>query len=92
MTTLHLQVQINDLAAWQSAFADHAETRRRAGVRSESVRHPADDESTLVIDLDFDSRREAEAFLGFLRDNVWKDQPILAGPPQAMILEPLELV
>jgi len=91
MTTLHIQVQINDLAAWKAGFADHAEIRRKAGVRTESVRHPAGDESTLVVDLDFSSVGEAESFLGFLQDNVWKDQPVLARPPQATILEPLEL-
>jgi hypothetical protein len=91
MTTLHIQVPINDLSAWKAGYADHAETRRRAGVKAERVRHPVGDDSLLVIDLDFESAPEAESFLGFLRENVWKDQPVLAGPPEARILEPVEL-
>lgn len=91
MTTLHIQVPVNDVAAWKAGFADHAEARRQAGVRTESVRHPVGDASLLVVDLGFGSVGAAEAFLGFLKENVWKDQPILAGPPQASILEPLDL-
>jgi hypothetical protein len=88
-TTLHIQVQINDLSAFKVGFADHAETRRNAGVRAESVRHAIGDDSRVVIDLDFGSPAEAEAFLGYLRENVWKDQPVLAGPPKATLLEPV---
>jgi hypothetical protein len=91
MTTLHIEVKINDLSAWKTGFADHAETRRKAGVRSELVRHPVGDESSLVVDLDFGSTDEAASFLGYLQEKVWKDQPILAAPPQASILEPLDL-
>ena len=35
MTTLHIEVQINDLDAWRAGYAEHAENRRRAGVRHE---------------------------------------------------------
>ena len=91
MTTLHLQVPINDLAAWKAGYAEHIDTRRDAGVRKEVVRHPVGDESTVFVDLDFDSPREAESFLGFLREQVWKDQPIIAGPPSATILQPVDV-
>ena len=89
MTTLHLEVPINDLAGWKAGFAEHVETRNRAGVRSEQVRHPVGDESLLFVDLEFGSAAQAEDFLGFLQENIWKDQPILAGTPKAWILEPL---
>jgi hypothetical protein len=89
MTTLHIQVRINDLSAWKAGYADHADVRARAGVRAESVRHPVDDQSQLVIDLEFGSEAEARSFLDHLRETVWKDQPILAAPPEAVLLEPL---
>jgi hypothetical protein len=91
MTTLHIEVQITDLPAWKRGFADHAEARREAGVRGQQVRHPVGDESRLVIDLDFASTGEAEAFLGYLREHVWKDEPILAAPPEVALLEPVAL-
>jgi hypothetical protein len=91
MTTLHIDVQINDLAAWKAGYAEHADSRRLRGVRNAVVRHPVGDNKRLMIDLDFDTTAEAEGFLHFLRDEVWKDQPILAAPPEVSILEPLPL-
>ena len=43
------------------------------------MRHPVGDDKRLLIDLDFDTTAEASEFLSFLRREVWKDQPILAG-------------
>jgi hypothetical protein len=91
MTTLHLQVPINDISEWKAAFADHAEARRNGGVRNTLVRHPVDDETLLLVDLDFDSVPAAEGFLRYLQNEVWKDQPILAGAPSATILEAVAL-
>ena len=89
MTTLHIDVQINDLSAWKAGYAEHAETRRRRGVRNSVVRRPVGDDKRLMIDLDFDTAAEAKDFLHFLQEEVWKDQPILAAPPEASILEPV---
>ncbi len=91
MSTLHIDVQVNDLAAWKAGFAEHAESRRRLGVRDAVVRHPVGDDKRLLIDLDFDTTAEANEFLSFLQREVWKDQPILAAPPEASILEPVPL-
>ena len=87
MTTLHLEVPINDLSAWKAGYAENMDTRRNAGVRGETIRHPVGDESLVLVDLEFDGVPQAEAFLGFLKDEIWKDQPILAGTPKASILE-----
>ena len=91
MNTLHIDVQINDLAAWKAGFAEHAESRRRLGVRNAVVRHLIGDDKRLMIDLDFDTHTEAKDFLQFLQREVWKDQPVLAAPPEASILEPVPL-
>jgi hypothetical protein len=91
MTTLHLEVTVNDVAAFKSGFADHTELRRQAGVHAERVRHPIGDDSSLIVDLDFDTVGQAEAFLGILKEQIWKDNPVLVGTPQYKILEPLAL-
>jgi hypothetical protein len=92
MTTLHIQVPVADVTAFKAGFADHTELRRKAGVRSERVQRCVDDQSFLVVDLDFGTTQEAQAFLGYLRDTVWvENAQVLAGTPAARILEPLAL-
>ena len=92
MTTLHLEVTVNDVAAFKSGFAEHTELRRQAGVHAERVRHPIGDDSRLIVDLDFDTVEQAEAFLGVLKESIWKDNPALVGTPDYTILEPLALI
>lgn len=91
MPTLHIEHPITDFDTWSSAYGRFAEARRRAGVRAERIQRPLDDSRYVVIDLDFETRREAEAFLRFLKAQVWgvpENAPALAGSPQTMILEP----
>jgi hypothetical protein len=90
MHTLHIEHAITDLATWTAAFDRFSEARRHAGVRTEHVRRPVDDDQFVVIDLDFDTAGEAEAFLTFLTNQVWavrENSPGLAGHPEARILE-----
>jgi hypothetical protein len=84
-------VTVNDVAAFKAGFADHNEIRRQAGVRAERVRHANGDDKDLTVELDFDSAEEAEAFLAFARENIWKGNPTVVGTPSASILQPLDL-
>lgn len=91
MPTLHIQHPITDFETWSSAFARFGEARRQAGARAQRVQRPADDPNYVVVDLEFDTRGEAEAFLRFLQTQVWGiagNSPALAGSPKTMILEP----
>ena len=91
MPTLHIEHPITDFGAWNSAFARFAEARRQAGVRAQRVERPAGDPNYVVVDLDFATRGEAEAFLRFLETQVWGvlgNAPALAGSPPTMILAP----
>jgi hypothetical protein len=90
MPTLHIEHPITDLETWLSAFSAFADARRQAGVRGERVQQPVDNPRHIVVDLDFGTVEEAEAFLRFLRDQVWaipENAPALAGAPATMILE-----
>jgi hypothetical protein len=91
MHTLHIEISINDLPTFRASFAEHAAVRRQHGVLAERVSHPVDDGGRLLIDLDFRSQGEAEGFLDFLREAVWKGNPAIDGTPEARILEPLVL-
>ena len=90
MVTLHIEHGISDLDTWMGAFGQFAEMRAGAGVRNEVVRQPVGDPRSIVIDLDFDTVGDAEAFLGFLRGSVWSNpeaSPALEGQPEARIFE-----
>ena len=91
MPTLHIEHRITDFDTWRSAFDRFGGARRQAGVRAQRVLRPVDDPTYVVIDLDFDTTAEAEAFLRFLNTRVWairENAPALAGTPETMILEP----
>ena len=92
MPTLHIEHPITDLETWLSAFNGFADARRQAGVRTERIQRPVDNPGYIVVDLDFGTVDEAEAFLRFLKDQVWaipENAPALAGAPDTMILEQL---
>ncbi len=92
MPTLHIEHAVTDLPSWRAAFDRFADMRTRSGVRACRVLHPLDDPNYVLIDLDFDTTAEAEAFLGFLRGNVWSspnNAPALIGTPRTRILEPI---
>ena len=90
MPTLHIEHPITDYDTWAAAFDGFADARSRAGVRSHRLQRPVDDPNYIVIDLDFDTTDRAEAFLGFLKSQVWavsENSPGLGGAPKTMILE-----
>ena len=90
MTTLRIEHAITDYQLWRKAFDGFAEARARAGVRSFAIRLPVDDPQYLMLDLEFDTAGQAEAFAGFLHQRVWsspESSPALAGAPQTRILD-----
>jgi hypothetical protein len=90
VTTLHIEHPVTDFRTWHAAFDRFAANRQQAGVRTERVARPVDDEHYVVVDLDFEGREQAQQFLGFLRSTVWASRdasPALVGTPQTRILE-----
>ena len=89
MITLRIEHAIYDFGTWQKAFDSFAEARAKAGVRSSAIRQPVDDPKYLMLDLEFDTAGQAEAFAEFLHHRVWSSPasfPALAGTPQTQIL------
>ncbi len=89
MATLHIEHPISDLQTWLGAFNRFEEARKKAGVRSQRVHRPVDDDKYIYIRLDFDSVEEAAAFKSFLERTVWASaeaSPALVGTPTARIL------
>ena len=79
MTTLHIEHPITDFATWQAAFDQFAGFRAQAGVRSQRVQQPVDDNHYIVIDLDFDTVEQAHSFLTFLQTKVWSSSTTSPG-------------
>ena len=94
MASLHIQHPITDLTTWTAAFAAFGEQRRLAGVLSETVRIPINDDHFVVIDLEFGTEEEAAAFHHFLQTVVWasnENSPALMGAPDVKILTQVDL-
>lgn len=90
MPTLHIEHPISDYPTWRQAFDRLADYRKEAGVLAHRVQQPVGEPTFVVIDLDFGSLSEAEAFLEFLQTKVWANpasSPALRGAPQTRILE-----
>ena len=89
MATLHIEHPISDLQTWLGAFGRFADARKKAGVRSQRVYQPVDDDRYIYVRLDFDGIEEAQAFKSFLEKTIWASSeasPALAGAPIARIL------
>lgn len=92
MTILHIEHPIRDFDTWKKAFESDPAGRERGGVRRYHVLRPIDDPNYVIIDLDFDSSRAAEAFLAAMRE-VWRSPTAalaLSGSPQTRIIEVVE--
>jgi hypothetical protein len=89
MATLHIEHAITDLGTWLGAFARFRGARADAGVRSETIHQPVDDDKYIYVRLEFDSVDRADAFKQFLETRVWTSReasPGLGGTPRARVL------
>ena len=92
MTILRLEHPITDFELWKRAFDRDPVHRKASGVRSHRIFRPVDDPRYVAVDLEFDSREEAERFEVAL-GNLWRSKeaaPALAGTPTVRIVEPVE--
>ncbi len=90
MATLRIEHPILDFDLWSAAFERFAGVRAQAGVQSQRVSRPVDDDHYVLIDLEFGSWEQAEGFLGFLRSRVWssaESSPALVGTPRTVIFD-----
>jgi quinol monooxygenase YgiN len=92
MHVLHIEHSIRDFESWKAAFDNDPAGREQSGVRRYRVLRPIDDPNYVMIDLDFESSSEAEAFLARMRE-VWRSRaaaPAPIGSPQTRIIEVVE--
>lgn len=62
MPILQIEHAVRDYEAWKRVFDSDPVGREAGGVRGFRIARPADDPKYVIVDLDFDSAAEAEAF------------------------------
>ena len=94
MHVLQIEHPISDFDTWKGAFDRLSGKRQQSGVRRYQVLRPTEDPNYIIIELEFDSPSEAEAFLARLWSKVWSSReaaPALVGDPQTRIVEAVEV-
>ena len=89
MTTLHIENTVHDYEPWQEAFDKFERFRAEHGVRSYRISRAAADPQHVTVDLLFDSRAEAEAFVPRLQ-HIWstpQSQRMLVDHQPPVLLE-----
>jgi len=89
---LRIEHPIPDFRAWKAAFDSDPLDRQRAGVRRYRVLRPVDDPHYAMVDLEFDTRDEAEATLHALRELWGQVEGTVIGKGNARIVEITETV
>lgn len=94
MTIIQLEHAVRDFDSWKVAFDRDPIQREASGVRRYRILRPVGDPAYVAVDLEFDDRAKAIAFLETL-NRLWQSpvaQAALAGSPRARIVEAVESV
>jgi len=91
MYILRIEHPIADYAGWKQAFDSDPVGRAQSGVRRYQILRPIDDERYVIIDLEFETVREAEALLAAMRVVWGRVEGTIIMNPQARIVEVVEI-
>jgi heme-degrading monooxygenase HmoA len=91
MFTLQIGYPVRDYGAWKKVFDTDPAGRAASGARSVRVFRDTDDQNSVAVLVDFDTKEAATVFLERLHSQVW-DKPDVIGQlmlatPTARILE-----
>jgi hypothetical protein len=91
MYMLRIEHPVPDYDRWKQAFDSDPVGRAKSGVRRCQVLRTVDDPNYVMIDLEFDTVRDAEELLSAMR-SVWGrvQGTVILNPPQARIVEAVE--
>ena len=91
MPILHIEHRVPDYDRWKESFDSDPVRREESGVRRYWILRGTDDPNLVIIDLEFDSTREAEVLLAALRE-LWREmEPAgLIETPHARIVDAVE--
>ena len=91
MFTLQISYPVRDYEAWKKVFDTDPAGRAASGARSVRVFRDVEDQNSVAVLLDVDTKDAATVFLERLRSQVW-DKPevigqLMSAPPTARVLE-----
>lgn len=91
MPILQIEHAVRDYDAWKNAFDNDPAGREQGGVRRYRVLRPTDDPNYVIVDLEFDTSGEAEAFRTALSE-MWGrvGDGLGLDAPRARIVEAVE--
>lgn len=90
MYILRIEHPVPNFDGWKQAFDSDPVGRERSGVRRYQVLRPVDDANYVMIDLEFDTARQAESMLTALRTLWDRVEGTVVMDPQARIVEAVE--
>ena len=90
MHILRMEHPVPDFNAWKKAFDSDPVGRQKSGVRRYWILRPIDDSQYVMIDLEFDTQREAEALLAAMRVVWGRVEGKIITNPKARIVEAVE--
>ena len=92
MYILRIEHPVPDYAGWKKAFDSDPVGRKKSGVRRYQILRPVDNPNYVLIDLDFDTTKEAEALLAAMR-LIWRRvEGTVMSDPKARIVEAVETI
>ncbi|MGO4689257.1 hypothetical protein [Glaciibacter sp. 2TAF33] len=92
MFILRIQHPVPDFARWKRAFDADPADRRKSGVIRYSIQRSVANPKFVMIDLEFDTVREAEVLLTKMR-RLWEGSgSSVMSSPEAWIVETVETV
>jgi hypothetical protein len=88
MYILRIEHAVADFDGWKKAFDSDPVGRKKSGVRSYQIMRPFDNPNYVLVDLSFDTAKEAEALLAALR-TLWGrvKGAVVQEEPKAQIFE-----
>ena len=72
MIILRIEHKVPDFAGWKKAFESDPINRKKSGVRHYSIFRPIDDPNNVIVDLKFETMKQAQEALSALQ-NLWGD-------------------
>ena len=91
MFTLQISYPVRDYEAFKKVFDSDPAGRAASGARSVRLLRDTDDQNSVAVLLDFDTKDAATVFLERLRSDVWENPEVIGqlmtAAPTARILE-----